>query len=213
MADGVATIAERSPAGPGKREETKRANRQAILDAARAVFGDMGFEGATVRDIIRHTNLSVGAFYNYYRSKEEVYEALAEDGAERFRPILRAQYENAGDFEGFVRAAVYAFFRFSLEEHEAWRLQRPQAARVRIDGPAQRAVFDEVKAVLTDGVARGLAPAVDADYLAAACIGIAREVCEQMIERQPVDIDAATDFVVRMILGGVAALPRIDAAE
>ena len=57
---------------PGKREQTKTANRLAILDAAREVFGEIGFEAATVRDIIRRTSLSVGAFYNYYRSKEEV---------------------------------------------------------------------------------------------------------------------------------------------
>ena len=53
---------------PGRREQSKLANRQAILDAAREVFGEIGFEAATVRDIIRRTSLSVGAFYNYYRS-------------------------------------------------------------------------------------------------------------------------------------------------
>jgi len=68
---------------PGKREQTKTANRLAILDAAREVFGEIGFEAATVRDIIRRTNLSVGAFYNYYRSKEEVFDALADDGGLR----------------------------------------------------------------------------------------------------------------------------------
>jgi AcrR family transcriptional regulator len=82
----------------GKREQTKLANRVAILDAAREVFGEMGFEAATVRDIIRRTNLSVGAFYNYFRSKEEVFEALADDGARRFRPILHALSEEATDF-------------------------------------------------------------------------------------------------------------------
>ena len=75
---------------PGKREQTKLANRVAILDAAREVFGELGFEAATARDIIRRTGLSVGAFYNYFRSKEEVYDALADDGARRFRPILHA---------------------------------------------------------------------------------------------------------------------------
>jgi AcrR family transcriptional regulator len=42
-------------AGAGKREQTKVANRQAILDAAREVFGELGYETATVRDIIRRT--------------------------------------------------------------------------------------------------------------------------------------------------------------
>ena len=79
---------------PGKRERTKVANRQAILDAARAVFGELGYEAATVRDIIRRTGLASGTFYNYYKSKEEVFDALADDGARRFRPILRTEFEN-----------------------------------------------------------------------------------------------------------------------
>ena len=197
----------------GKREETKRANRQAILDAARLVFAEMGYESASVRDIIRGTTLSVGAFYNYYRSKEEVYEALAADGARRFKPIVRAEYDKAQDFEGFLRAALTAYFRFSIEEHEAWQLERPVGEalhpHVRIDGPEARAVYDEVKAVIADGIERGLAPRVDADYLAAAAIGVAREVCDRMIERRPLDLESAVEFAVRMIQGGVHALPLL----
>lgn len=193
----------------GKREQTKAANRAAILDAARQVFGEMGYEAATVRDIIRRTPLSVGAFYNYYRSKEEVYEALAADGARRFKPILRAEYAKARDFDSFLRAAVVAFFRFSAEEHEAWQAAMPQP-HVRVDGPEARAVYDEVKAVIADGIERGLAPRVDAEFLAAACIGVAREVGERMIARRPVNIEVAADFAVNMILGGVHALPLLE---
>ena len=74
----------------GKREITKAQNRQAILDAAREVFGDSGFEAVTVRDIIRRTGLASGTFYNYFRSKEEVAAALFRDGARRFSPVLKA---------------------------------------------------------------------------------------------------------------------------
>jgi AcrR family transcriptional regulator len=97
---------------PGKRERTKVANRQAILDAARAVFGELGYEAATVRDIIRRTGLASGTFYNYYKSKEEVFDALADDGARRFRPILRAESDKAVDFESFLRGAIRAYFDF-----------------------------------------------------------------------------------------------------
>jgi AcrR family transcriptional regulator len=102
---------------PGKREQTKAANRTAILDAAREVFGELGFETATVRDIVRRSGLSVGAFYNYYRSKEEVFDALADDGARRFKPILQAQSAKATDFESYLRAAVTAYFDFIAAEH------------------------------------------------------------------------------------------------
>ena len=108
---------------PGKREQTKLVNRQTILDAARAVFREIGFETATVRDIIRRTTapFEVGAFYNYYRSKEEVIAALADDGARRFRPILHAEYLKATDFESYLRGAVRAYFEFIAAEDESWR--------------------------------------------------------------------------------------------
>src|SRR3569832_2693498 len=96
----------------GKREQTKLANRRAILDAAREVFGELGYETATVRDIIRRTGLAAGTFYYYYRSKEEVFAALADDGARRFGPILKAIRGQSDGFEDFVRRALGAYFEF-----------------------------------------------------------------------------------------------------
>src|SRR3954465_1101963 len=104
---------------PGKRERTKVANRQAILDAAREVFGELGYEAATVRDIIRRTGLAAGTFYNYYRSKEEVFAALSDDGARRFAPILKG-LRGKGDFDNFVRDAIAAYFEFMADEHLTW---------------------------------------------------------------------------------------------
>ena len=196
----------------GKREQTKLANRQAILDAAREVFAELGYETATVRDIIRRTELSVGAFYNYFRSREEVFEALADDGARRFRPILRACWEQAQDFEGYLRAAIQAYFDFLADEHESWHARRPVGERhphVSMETPEMERVFEEVREAFTGAIERGGAPRVDADYLTAACIAVAREVGERMLMRRPIDTVAAAEFAVRMILGGIPALPRV----
>jgi hypothetical protein len=53
------------------------------------------------------------------------------------------------------------------------------------------------------------APPVDLDYLTSACIAIARELGDKMLERRPVDTAAAADFAVKLILGGVPALPKL----
>ncbi|HEY5105670.1 MAG TPA: TetR/AcrR family transcriptional regulator [Caulobacteraceae bacterium] len=196
---------------PGKREQTKLANRQAILAAAREVFGELGFEAATVRDIVRRSGLSVGAFYNYYRSREEVFDALADDGARRFRPILEAQSAKASDFESYLRAGVRAYFDFLAAERETWprgpsgEEPMPHARNT----PEILAVFAEVRTVFADVMDRGLAPKVDLDYLAASCITVAREIGDRMLERNPIDVESATEFVVRLILGGLTALPRL----
>jgi AcrR family transcriptional regulator len=201
-----------NPSQTGKREQTKAANRRAILDAARQVFAELGYETASVRDIIRRTELSVGAFYNYYRSKEEVYEALSDDGAKRFRPILQAQYEKANDFESYIRAAIEAYYNFLVAELAVMHAPRhgERHPHIRLETPEMGAVFEQVKRSVSDVLERGHGPQVDIDYLAAACIATARSVGDLMLERRPIDVPAAVEFTVQMILGGLPALPRLE---
>ena len=195
----------------GKREQTKVQNRQAILDAAREVFGELGYETATVRDIIRRTGLAAGTFYNYYRSKEEVFASLADDGARRFSPILKALRAEHGEFEGFLYKALKAYFDFIADEHESWMAKRPpDEPHVHVHGetPEMAAVFSEVKASVAQALGAGTAGAgPDVDYTAAACIGVAREVGDQMLHRRPIDTGAAAQFATAMILTGLKGLP------
>ncbi|MFN3584245.1 TetR/AcrR family transcriptional regulator [Phenylobacterium sp.] len=194
----------------GKREQTKVQNRQAILDAAREVFGELGYDQATVRDIIRRTGLAAGTFYNYYRSKEEVFAALADDGARRFAPVLKTLRASGADFETFVRQAIAAYFGFLADEHTSWMAKRPPGEpqpHVQGETPEMAAVFAEVRDAIVEAIAAGGEPASDPDYMAAACIAIAREIGDKMLERRPIDTEAATDFAVAMILCGLHGLP------
>jgi AcrR family transcriptional regulator len=193
----------------GKRERTKVANRQSILAAARRVFAQMGYDAASVRDIIRGTDLASGTFYNYFRSKEEVFEAIADDAAHRFKPLLRAAREKAQNFEDYLRSAFQAYFAFIAEENKLeGRPIDERRPHVRSDTPEMMAVYDEVRQGLEDAIARGMAPRIDADFLACACIGIAQEVGTAMLRRSPPDIETAAHFAVGLILKGLDGAPR-----
>jgi AcrR family transcriptional regulator len=54
------------------------ARRQQIIDAAATCFVRDGFHGTSMQDVIREADLSVGAFYRYFRSKTELIRAIAE---------------------------------------------------------------------------------------------------------------------------------------
>ncbi|MGE3302238.1 MAG: TetR/AcrR family transcriptional regulator [Hyphomonadaceae bacterium] len=192
-------------AEPSKRERAKAANRQAILEAARRVFADLGYDATTVRDIIRGTELASGTFYNYFKSKEEVFEALQDDSAYRFRPLLREQCERAETFEEFVRGALDAYFHFLAEEKAQGRImQRPDSPFThRVDTPEMKAIFEEVRMQIQTAIGRGLAPDLDPDYLAAASIGLAREVGERMLMRGGDDVAHASAFCAGLLLRGV----------
>lgn len=193
----------------GKREKTKAANRQAILVAARRVFAQLGYDAATVRDIIRGTELASGTFYNYFRSKEEVYEALADDSARRFRPILRHAREEAQSFEEYLLGSFRAYFRFIVEDNlTEGRPIDERLPHVRLDTPETKAVYQEVRQSLEEAMAGGQAPPLDADYLACACIGIAQEVGSAMLRRAPPDVEAAAAFATGLVLKGLAGAPH-----
>src|SRR6516225_9601451 len=88
----------------GKREQTKVQNRNLILEAAQRVFAELGYGATTVRDIIRATPLASGTFYNYFRSKEQIFEALRDETALQLRPVLREARLKAQTPEAFLAA-------------------------------------------------------------------------------------------------------------
>lgn len=196
----------------GKRARIKATNRQAILDAAREVFAELGFGATTVRDIIRRTGLASGTFYNYFRSKEEVFEAIMDDNALSVRPRLHEARVSAATLDEFVRETFRVFFEFCVTDRGAYAVMRRNSGqmRVRMDTAEVIAGFEELRADLEAAMDKGLAPRVDAGFLTASLIGIAFEIADEMFRREPFDAEAATEFATALFLGGVQALPRTD---
>ena len=53
--------------------------RSQIIEGARRVFIDKGFEAASMNDITREAGVSKGTIYVYFANKEELFEALIEE--------------------------------------------------------------------------------------------------------------------------------------
>ena len=109
---------------PGRRERTKAANRAAILAAAQRVFAEQGYGAASVRDIIRRTDLASGTFYNYFPDKDAIFVALIAEAGEEARRRVRAARRSASTAEDFVRGGYRAFFEFIVEEPERFAFMR-----------------------------------------------------------------------------------------
>lgn len=63
---------------PKVSEEHRAARRQQIVDAARLCVIRQGFHKTTMADVIRESGLSAGAVYVYFRSKDEIVAAIAD---------------------------------------------------------------------------------------------------------------------------------------
>jgi AcrR family transcriptional regulator len=102
--------------------ERKRARRSRFLDTAIALFGRLGYHAATVPMIVAEAGSSTGAFYLYFRNKEDIYtEALREIGA-RLAAALTTAVARQTETAAQMGAAVEGFVRWLAENRPETRM-------------------------------------------------------------------------------------------
>jgi AcrR family transcriptional regulator len=193
----------------GRREQTKERNRLALLEAARTVFTETGYGAASIRDIVRRTDLASGTFYNYFPDKESVFAAVLEERTTELRARLRAARAGADGVEAVVRTGFHAYFSFIVEDRQLFEMLRRNAGTVRtlFDTPALELGIFELLDDLRALAARGRLPiALDLDALAAAMGAVAFELGIRLVEQDPPDVERTARFASELFLGGVGRL-------
>lgn len=90
-----------------------------ILEAARELFFQQGFESTTIDEIADRTELSKGAIYLHFPSKEEIYITLMLEGSEILHEMLQEAVSVDLPADTLVRRLGQAYFRF-YREHTAY---------------------------------------------------------------------------------------------
>ena len=90
----------------------KDAVRRRILDAALVCLERNGYQDVTTRELLSEAGLSTGTFYNYFPSKELLYETLAEEALAADVERIVAERQTGGSVGqgllGFLRDYVLA---------------------------------------------------------------------------------------------------------
>jgi AcrR family transcriptional regulator len=212
MTDQGMTTATARAAGErsGRREQNKAENRAALLKAARSVFAEMGYGAAGVRDIVRRTDLASGTFYNYFKDKAEIFEAVVREMTVELMRRHRGGRAKARTAEEFFRSHISTYMTFVVNDPEILAFGRNNVTPIRMlfEKPdlqvMARQLFDDVTAAIEHGVL----PKVDPAYLVAALTGVVFETSVLMVSRDPVDTDGAIEFATRLMMGGITNLPK-----
>ncbi|MFN3264186.1 MAG: TetR/AcrR family transcriptional regulator, partial [Aquificaceae bacterium] len=67
--------------------------RERIIQSAKELFSQKGYNHTTVEDIVKHAGLSKGAFYFYFKSKDQLMEELINSMANRTKEIMKRWLE------------------------------------------------------------------------------------------------------------------------
>lgn len=87
------------------------ARRAQILLAARECFAEQGFHRTSMADVLARSELSAGAVYRYFRSKEEIVAAIATeagDGVRRLIDAMLAEPQPRHPLDAFEELLSYA---------------------------------------------------------------------------------------------------------
>jgi len=197
-------------AGRTRRETNRENNRDGILEAARVVFAELGHGATTVRDIIRRTDLASGTFYNYFESKEAVYQALTDEIGNELRAKLSAARAKAKNFEEFVENSFFTYFRYYAEKPQIYNLVRANrtldAFPSSLSGQQAQNGLKEMRRDMEKAMADGVIPQVDAGYVTVSMGGVAFSVRDEMMARNPLDPDGAARFATRLFLSGLSGM-------
>jgi AcrR family transcriptional regulator len=105
-----------------RREREKEQRRNAILRAARREFFEKGFRSVTVDSIARRSELSKGAIYLYFKSKEEIYAQILLRDIDKFHDRVKSLLDTSKSASENLRQFAEVYAAFFLSDRELFRI-------------------------------------------------------------------------------------------
>jgi AcrR family transcriptional regulator len=158
-----------------RKAQERQARRRRIQEAARTVFAERGYAGASIELIARAAQLSVGAIYLYFRSKEDLYTSLVEDTLTMF-DVEMAQVRDQVEVARRLRETWNILVKWAEKDAEGPRILRllaQPAVRPQLSDEVVVAVSagigriqDHIGACIADGIHAGIYRQVNAREIA-----------------------------------------------
>jgi AcrR family transcriptional regulator len=123
-----------------RRDREREARRQAILDAARELFVSEGYEHVSIRKIARRVELAGSAIYGYFKGKEDIFFALAENGFRLFDRAMRS-VEAVDDPLEMLKRRAWRYYHFSRTQPQYFALMFVERSVPRISRDWERFAF------------------------------------------------------------------------
>ena len=165
---------------PSRKERELALRQEIIFEAAEAVLAERGYHGASVDEVAKRAEISVGTLYNHFGNKENLFASLVERNMGSLREAVAERASAVPTGLDKLHAAVDAMFAH-LDQHEKsfrvwvtthgldWNIAPPQFSD---RASAQmRAFKDDVTALCRRAAREGSVPRLDPEFLALSLLG------------------------------------------
>jgi AcrR family transcriptional regulator len=181
--------------------------RQQILDAAAACFSLKGFHQTTMQDICTEAELSPGAVYRYFQSKEEIIQAMCSRGNHEDVELIHGAMQLDGTLDVFDE--LLRIFFAGIDNRELCVLMielSSEARRNEFIAESLRDTREQVLGPLREIVRRAqgrgeINPELATEAVANVMLGVYQGLVLQKLQTPDMDV-ASYSETVRSLFGG-----------
>jgi len=163
-----------------RKQEEKQEMHQRILNGARKIFLEKGYEKTSMRNIASEINYSPGSLYFHFRDKTEIFQELQKEGFTLLLNQLKVLNTVADPFER-LKASGRVFIQFAQENKDYYNLmfmveedvKEPSENRFQI---AQEAI-NHMCSIISECQQQGRFQGMDTDYFTFMVLSAMHGIC------------------------------------
>lgn len=194
----------------GRREQKKLTNRKAILEAGLKVFSSIGYERATIMDIVDASGLSVGTLYNHFGDKDTIFAELVADLIHQVRAVLNESRSQAYDLESFIMGAFLAYGEL-IDQHPGMQQLISNNSNVFRQfisaGTALTELINDLQHDMQKAIDAGIVPDFPVSLMTSAMMGASIEIFPE--ESGSFTTRQKAAFLGNIFLGGIQRLASV----
>lgn len=160
----------------------KEENRRLIISSARKVFATIGYDAASVRDIVRESGLAPGSFYNNFSDKNEIFQEVIEQIGRPVELGMRVMRQEAKTASEFIRGSYELCVMVTFQDAQSADIigQNQNAFRRRFYiGETSAGIRSDLVADLEEWTSRGIFKEHDCAIMAEAMISLGVDLVVQ----------------------------------
>lgn len=179
-----------------RKQEEKLEMHKRILNAARKVFLQKGYELTSMRNIANEINYSPGMIYFHFKDKSEIFHELHKEGFALLLGQFRVLDQVTDPFER-LKAMGRVYIQFAQDNKDYYNLmfiveepvKKPETTGFQIASEAVQYLLNVVKECQAQGRFKGL----DSDYFAFMIMSIVHGICALFCKDRTVSFVGKTD--------------------
>ena len=180
-----------------------------ILEAARKLFVSKNYADVTMSGIAEAAQVTKGALYHHFASKERLYEAMMLADLGKKKHLMQAAVESEGTCRDRLRCLTVNFLDLTPEKRDLMRLVRrdinifKDPLRHRLVRAYQAALPEQVEAIIRDGIRDGELGNSDPRLLAWEYVAMVEVVLNDYAQEVLGPNGQLAEYVINLFFNGV----------